>query len=81
MWRCKEALCGDEQQWSSHPAGVAACIRARRQAGAAFVIVEQNLSFLLPLLQQVLVLDHGEIVCAGPAGPDDRETLERHLRV
>lgn len=62
-------------------ARMAACIRARRQAGAAFVIVEQNLSFLLPLLQQVLVLDHGEIVCAGPAGPDDRETLERHLRV
>lgn len=60
---------------------MAACIEARRQAGAAFVIVEQNLSFLLPLLQQVLVLDHGEVVRAGSAGPADREALVQHLRV
>lgn len=60
---------------------MAACIDTRRQAGAAFVIVEQNLNFLLPLLQQVLVLDHGEVVRAGSAGPADREVLVQHLRV
>jgi len=60
---------------------MAALIGARREAGASFVIVEQNLHFLLPLLQQVLVLDHGRVVRSGPAGPQDRETLTQHLRV
>jgi len=60
---------------------MAGCIAARRQAGAAFVIVEQNLGFLLPLMQQVLVLDHGLVVRAGPAGPGDRADLMQHLRV
>jgi ABC-type branched-subunit amino acid transport system ATPase component len=62
-------------------ARMADCIHRRRDAGAAFLIVEQNLSFLLPLVQQVLVLDHGEVVRVGPAGLDDREDLIQHLRV
>jgi putative iron-regulated protein len=62
-------------------ARMAACIQQRRRAGAAFAIVEQNLNSLLPLLQQVLVPDHGELLRGGPAGPDDRAALLACLRV
>lgn len=53
----------------------------RRDVGAAFVIVEQNLSFLLQVADAVLVLDHGECVANGPIGTFTRERLERYLVV
>ena len=54
----------------------------RRQAeGAAFIIVEQNLNFLMATMQQVLVLDHGECVLAGVAAGVARATLEQCLMV
>ena len=56
-------------------------LQQRRAAGAAFVIVEQNLNFLLATMQQVLVLDHGECVLAGRAAQLSRETLDRCLAV
>jgi ABC-type branched-subunit amino acid transport system ATPase component len=56
-------------------------ILQRRADGAAFVIVEQNLGFLLATMQRVLVLDHGECVLAGPAQGIPRSTLEAHLAV
>ena len=49
-------------------------LQRRRAAGAAFIIVEQNLNFLLATMQQVLVLDHGECVLAGAARQLSRET-------
>jgi branched-chain amino acid transport system ATP-binding protein len=54
---------------------------ARRDAGAAFVIVEQNLSFLLQVADVVLVLDHGECVASGSMSAFTREKLESHLVV
>jgi len=56
-------------------------VRARCAAGGGFVIVEQNLSFVLDTADEVLVLDHGEAVLAGPIGDFSREELEHHLIV
>lgn len=56
-------------------------ILACRDAGAAFVIVEQNLSFLLQVSDAVLVLDHGECVAGGPISGFNREALESYLVV
>lgn len=60
---------------------MADCVRARREQGAAFVIVEQNLSFLEAIADEVLVLDHGECVLAGPMAQLGRERLQAHLVV
>jgi ABC-type branched-subunit amino acid transport system ATPase component len=56
-------------------------LQRRRAAGAAFVVVEQNLNFLLAARPQVLVLDHGECVLAGGPGELTRDTLDRCLAV
>lgn len=60
---------------------MAGLIEERRQAGAAFIIVEQNLSLLLRVAQRVIVLDHGEMVHTGPGGATQREQLTRYLLV
>lgn len=60
---------------------MAACIAQRREAGASFLIVEQNLSFLEAIADTVLVLDHGECVLAGSMSALGRERLEEHLVV
>jgi len=54
---------------------------ARKAEGASFVIVEQNLEFLLSVADDVLAIDHGECSLAGPASELTRETLEAHLVV
>jgi branched-chain amino acid transport system ATP-binding protein len=60
---------------------MATLLRARCEAGAAFVVVEQNLSFLGAVADQVLVLDHGECVLQGALGAFSRDELTRHLMV
>lgn len=60
---------------------MAAFIRQRQAQGAAFVIVEQNLGFLLATMQRALVLDHGECVLSGRAADLPRSALEAHLAV
>jgi ABC-type branched-subunit amino acid transport system ATPase component len=62
-------------------ARMASAIAARCAQGTAFIIVEQNLAFLSGLMDQVLVLDHGDVVLAGPAAQHSREELLRHLQV
>jgi ABC-type branched-subunit amino acid transport system ATPase component len=52
-----------------------------RRAGRGFVIVEQNLRFIEQVADDVLVLDHGECVLAGPLAALGRERIERHLVV
>ena len=52
-----------------------------KSAGSSFVIVEQNLTFIEQVADDVLVLDHGESVLAGPMAMLGREALERHLLV
>lgn len=56
-------------------------LQKRRAQGAAFIIVEQNLNFLLAIMQQVLVLDHGECVLSGEADQVSRAALAQHLMV
>ncbi|CAN5472503.1 ATP-binding cassette domain-containing protein [soil metagenome] len=56
-------------------------VRMRAEAGARFVIVEQNLSFVLQTADQVLLLDHGAVVAGGPIAQFPREALEDHLAV
>ncbi len=48
---------------------------------AAFVIVEQNLAFLLATMDHALVLDHGECVLSGRAEDLPRSALEARLAV
>lgn len=54
-------------------------IRQRSKQGASFIIAEQNLTFLLALMHQVLVLDNGEMVFV--ADSFDRAGLEQFLRI
>jgi ABC-type branched-subunit amino acid transport system ATPase component len=44
-------------------------------------IVEQNLTFIERVADDVLVLDHSECVLAGSMAALGREALERHLLV
>jgi ABC-type branched-subunit amino acid transport system ATPase component len=60
---------------------MARLLRQRQEAGAAFIIVEQNLGFLMGTMQQVLALDHGECVLSGEALEFSREALDRCLAV
>jgi ABC-type branched-subunit amino acid transport system ATPase component len=56
-------------------------LRERCAQGAAFVVVEQNLTFLQQIADHVLILDHGERVAHGPMQDFTRDVLERHLTV
>lgn len=60
---------------------MAACVNQRRGQGASFLIVEQNLSFLEAVADEVLVLDHGQCVLAGSMARLGRARLEEHLVV
>lgn len=60
---------------------MARLVGAAQADGRCFVIVEQNLSFIEQVADDVLVLDHGECAVAGTLASLGRETLERHLRV
>ena len=60
---------------------MARLIADARAAGRGFVIVEQNLRFIEQVADDVLVLDHGECVLAGPLAELGRERIERHLVV
>ena len=54
-------------------------IADRCHQGAAFLVVEQNLSFLMQVMRQVKVLDHGETVLSGR--DLHRDQMEKHLKV
>jgi ABC-type branched-subunit amino acid transport system ATPase component len=54
-------------------------IADRCHQGAAFLVVEQNLSFLMQVMHQVKVLDHGETVLSGR--DLHRDQMEKHLKV
>jgi len=61
---------------------MATLLRHRRdEEGAAFIVVEQNLSFLMSVADDVLVLDHGDCVLQGPLASFGRDALEAHLVV
>ena len=60
---------------------MAALITQRKAAGAAFVIVEQNLELVEAIADRYLVLDQGRTVQAGDRSTLRRAELVAHLRV
>jgi branched-chain amino acid transport system ATP-binding protein len=60
---------------------MAALVRARKAEGGSFVIVEQNLEFLLAVADDLMAIDHGECLLEGEAAAFGREALEAHLMV
>jgi ABC-type branched-subunit amino acid transport system ATPase component len=60
---------------------MAAIVAQRAAAGAGFIVVEQNLGFLLAVMSAGIVLDHGELVLAGRAAELDRPRLEAALQL
>lgn len=60
---------------------MAQLLRRRRATGASFIVVEQNLAFVEAIADDVLVLDHGAAVAAGPLAELGRAAIEVHLVV
>lgn len=60
---------------------MASLVRTRCEEGGAFVIVEQNLEFLLSVASTVLVMDHGQVMLNSPVEKISREQLEDYLMV
>jgi ABC-type branched-subunit amino acid transport system ATPase component len=56
-------------------------VRERCARGAAFVIVEQHLEWMMSMADTLLVLDHGEVVLRGATADLSRAEVERHLVV
>ncbi len=52
-----------------------------KSTGSCFLIVEQNLTFIEQIADDVLVLDHGECVLNGSLSNLSRSDIERHLLV
>lgn len=60
---------------------MAQVVCAMKRQGHGFIVVEQNLSFIEQVADDVLVLDHGEAVLAGALAALGRAALEKHLMV
>lgn len=60
---------------------MATLVRSQCATGAAFVIVEQNLEFLLSVADTVLVMDHGQVMLDSRVESTSREKLEEFLMV
>lgn len=56
-------------------------VRSRCATGAAYVIVEQNLEFLLSVATSVLVMDHGQVLLERSTSGVSRHELEEYLMV
>ena len=60
---------------------MAALIAERKAAGAALIVVEQNLAFAELIADHYLVMDQGRIALAGARAEIERAKLLAHLRV
>lgn len=60
---------------------MARLVRDVKASGRSLAIVEQNLTFIEQVADDVLVLDHGQCVVAGTMAALGREALEQHLLV
>lgn len=58
---------------------MAALVNQQKKNGASFIIVEQNLEFVAAIADSVLVMDHGEVVLAGPFAEVGRCRIEEHM--
>jgi ABC-type branched-subunit amino acid transport system ATPase component len=60
---------------------MARLVNGLKATGRSFVVVEQNLSFVEMVADDVLVLDHGQAVLSGEMTALGRAAIERHLVV
>ncbi len=60
---------------------MARLVNGLKATGRSFVVVEQNLSFVEMVADDVLVLDHGQTVLSGEMTALGRAAIERHLVV
>jgi branched-chain amino acid transport system ATP-binding protein len=60
---------------------MAVLVNQSKAGGRTFVIVEQNLTFIEQVADDVIVLDHGEVVLVGAIKELSREQIERYLTV
>lgn len=60
---------------------MADAIVSASRAGRAFVVVEQNLTLVEAVANQVLLLDHGECVFRTANGPDMRDQIIERLAI
>jgi ABC-type branched-subunit amino acid transport system ATPase component len=84
MGLCAPLCILDEPSEGVQPENIdrmASLVRARKAQGTCFVIVEQNLEFLLAVADDVMAIDHGECLLGGKAADFDRDSLEAHLMV
>ena len=56
-------------------------VQTAKAEGRSFLIVEQNLSFVEQVADDVLLLDHGNIVFTSPFGPDTRAQLQQQMAI
>jgi branched-chain amino acid transport system ATP-binding protein len=56
-------------------------IAQRKRSGTSFLLIEQNLSIVERVADQVVVLDHGEVVLAGRSEEVARGDILAHLTV
>ncbi|GKQ55132.1 ABC transporter ATP-binding protein [Bradyrhizobium sp. Ce-3] len=60
---------------------MAELIVARKNAGASFLVVEQNLTLVDRIADRIVIMDHGEVVLSAAASEVDREDILTHLTV
>jgi branched-chain amino acid transport system ATP-binding protein len=60
---------------------MAEVVQVAKVEGRSFLIVEQNLSFVERIADEVLLLDHGNIVFASPSGEGTRAKLQRLMTI
>jgi len=58
-----------------------ACIAAKKAAGAAFIVVEQNLAFAERIADRYLVVDQGRAILEGTRSTIDRERVLAYMHV
>jgi len=54
---------------------------AQKDAGASFLVVEQNLTLVDRVADRIVIMDHGEIVLSAPASELDRQQILAHLTI
>jgi urea transport system ATP-binding protein len=58
-----------------------ACIVEKKAAGAAFIVVEQNLAFAERIADRYLIVDQGRAILEGTRSTIDRERVLAHMHV
>ncbi|MBH5397233.1 ATP-binding cassette domain-containing protein [Bradyrhizobium sp. CNPSo 4010] len=54
---------------------------AQKEAGASFLVVEQNLTLVDRVADRIVIMDHGEVALSAAASELDRQQILAHLTV